>query len=138
MSRRLRRETVSPTPSIESQQEITALLDRYDEALRNKDVAALEQIWADGLTFVNPRGEVLTKQQRLDNIKTGATEVKSSELSDRRIRVYGDTAVATMQVALQAQYSGEDRSGKYRVTIVLRKANGTWQMVVVQMTPIAA
>jgi ketosteroid isomerase-like protein len=101
-------------------------------------VAALEPIWADGLTFVNPRGEVLTKQQRLDNIKTGATEVKSSELSDRRIRVYGDTAVATMQVALQAQYSGEDRSGKYRVTIVLRKANGTWQMVVVQMTPIAA
>ena len=71
-------------------------------------------------------------------MKTGATAVKSSELSDRRVRVYGDSAVATMQVALQGQYSGQEGSGKYRVTIVLNRSKGTWQMVVVHMTPIAA
>jgi uncharacterized protein (TIGR02246 family) len=129
---------VAASSSGDATREVNAVLDRYTPALINKDTAALEQIWADDLTFVNPRGEVLTRQQRLENIKTGSTAFKSVDLSDRRVRVYGDTAVATMQVALQAQYSGQEGSGKHRVTIVLSRQKGTWRMVVVHMTPIAA
>src|SRR5262249_37753667 len=54
------------------QQEISALIDQYTQALVNKDVATLDKIWADDLSFINLHGELLSKQQRMDNIKTGA------------------------------------------------------------------
>ncbi len=120
----------------EAQREISSLLDQYTQALLNRDVAALDRIWADDLTFVNLRGELLNKQNRIDNIKSGATAFKSIQLSDKRIRTYGEAAVATFQVALEAQYSGQEGSGNYRVTTVWARTKGMWQMVGVQMTRI--
>ena len=118
------------------QQEISALLDHYTEALLKKNVAVLDRIWAADLTFINPRGELLDKQDRLKNIKSGATALKSSRLSDTRIRTYGQVGVATFRVALEAQYSGQEGSGDYGVTTVWARTTGTWQMVAVQMTPV--
>ena len=116
------------------QQEINALLDQYTQALLKKDLAAVDKIWADDLTFINLRGEMLSKQNRMDNLKTGATAFKSIQLSDRRIRTYDDAVVATFIVSLDAQYSGQEGSGDYRATNVWAKPKGTWQMVAVQMT----
>jgi len=117
-----------------TQQEISALLDQYTQALLKKDVAALDRMWADDMTFINLRGELLTKQNRLANIKSGATAFKSIRQSDKRIRTYGEVAVATVQVTLEAQYSGREGSCDYRVTTVWARPKGTWQMVAVHMT----
>ena len=117
-----------------TQQEISALLDQYTQALLEKDVAALDRIWADDLSFINLRGELLTKQNRLANIKSGATAFKSIRLSDKRIRTYGEVGVATVQVTLEAQYSGQEGSGDYGVTTVWAKPKDTWQLVAVHMT----
>ena len=128
------RRPVDAQQSGDTQQEISALLDQYTQALLKRDLAALDRIWADDLTFINLRGELLNKQNRLDNIKGGATAFKSIRLSDKRIRTYGQAAVATFQVTLEAQYSGQEGSGEYGVTTVWAKAKGTWQMVAVHMT----
>ncbi len=120
----------------DAQKEISALIDQYTQALLAKDEAALDKIWADDLSFINLRGELLTKQNRMDNIKTGATAFKSIKVSDKRIRAYGETAVATCRVDLEAQYSGQEGSGGYAVTLVWARPKGTWQMVAVQMTAI--
>jgi hypothetical protein len=82
-----------------------------------------------GRTFVrsDPPGAVQEKE-------SGATAFKAIRLSDKRIRSYGQTAVANVVVALEAQYSGEEGSGDYRVTTVWAQPKGTWQMVAVQMT----
>ena len=118
------------------QKQISDLLDQYIKALLDKDAAALDRIWADDLSFINPRGELLTKQNRMDNIKSGATAFKSIERSDKKVRVYGEAAVATEKVVLQGQYSGQEGSGAYRVTTVWARSKGSWQMVTVQMTRI--
>src|SRR3954452_1940932 len=47
-------------------QEISGLLNQYTQALINKDLATLDRIWADDLTFINLRGELLSKQNRMD------------------------------------------------------------------------
>ncbi|MFL6467920.1 MAG: nuclear transport factor 2 family protein [Pyrinomonadaceae bacterium] len=120
-----------------SEQEIGALLDQYNEALLKKDAATLDRIWADDLSFVNLRGQLLTKKDRIDNIKTGATALKSADVSDQKVRMYGDTAVATLVVKIDGQYSGQEGTGSFRVTTVWAKPKGMWQMVAVQMTPIA-
>jgi ketosteroid isomerase-like protein len=123
--------------SANAQQEVSALLDQYTDALLKKDTATLDRIWADDLTFINLRGEMVSKQQRMANIKTGATSFKSIELSDKRIRTYGDSAVVTCRVAIEGQYSGQEGSGNYAVTTVWARTTGSWQMVAVQMIRIA-
>ena len=120
-----------------AQQEVNTLMDQYTDALLKKDSATLDRIWADDLTFINPRGELVTKQQRMENIRTGATAFKSINVTDKRIRTYGhgeDMAVATCRVAVEGQYSSQEGSGNYNVTTVWHHKSGTWQMVAVQMT----
>ena len=117
--------------------EVGELLDQYNDALLKKDAAALDRIWSDDLSFVNLRGELLTKKERIDNIKSGSTELKSADVSEKNVRMYGSTAVATLVVKINGQYSGQEGSGEFRITTVWAKPKGTWQMVAVQMTPIA-
>ena len=118
------------------EQEIRSVLDQYAPALLNKDAATLDRIWADDLSFINPRGELLSKQDRIDNIKTGSTAFKSISESEKQIRIYGATAVVTLKVVIEGQYSGQEGSGAYRVTTVWARPKGAWQMVAVQMTQI--
>lgn len=118
----------------DTQREIKALLDQYVAALQLRDLDALDRIWADELTFVNPYGDLLNKQNRMDNIKSGATAFKSIRLSDVEVRMYGQAAVATFQIAIEAHYSGQESSGNYSVTTVWAQPKGTWQLVAVHMT----
>jgi uncharacterized protein (TIGR02246 family) len=122
-----------------TEQQVNRLLDEYTQALLNKDTAALDRIWSDDLTFINPRGQRLTKQERIDNIKTGATAFRSIRLADQRVRVAdsdADVAIATFNVSLEAQYSGQEGSGTYAVTAVLTRRNNTWQIAAIQMTKV--
>ena len=125
------------TTASSGEQEVSKLLDEYNDVLLKGDAAALDRIWADDLSFVNPRGELLNKKQRMENIKTGATELQKADVSEKNIRVYGDTAVATLVVKITGQYSGKEADEAFRVTAVFAKPKGTWQMVATQMTPIA-
>lgn len=109
----------------------------YRAALLDADVAALERIWTEDFTFINGRGMLLSKDERLENLKTSATELKSIRESGRQVRLYGDdTAVLTGTVTLKARYSGQAASGDYRSTIVWIWQDGRWQMAANQITPI--
>jgi len=113
---------------------VTDLLDQYRKALQAKDVATLDRIWADDLSFVNYRGQLLTKAQRMENIRTGATAFKSIKVTDQVVRAYGDAVVANAVSELEGQYSGQEGSGTYRVTTVWSRQGGQWKMVAIQMT----
>jgi ketosteroid isomerase-like protein len=120
-----------------AEQELKQLTDQSIAALKGKDATALERIWADELIFTNPRGDVQTKAQRLADIQSGATRFDSLETRDLAVRVYGDTAVMNGLTTVKGQYSGQETSGQYRVTQVLVRRGGRWQIVALQMTPIA-
>ena len=82
---------------------------------------------------------MLSKANRLENVRSGATAFKTLTCDEMSTKSWGkDWAVTTMRAVIEGQYSGQEGSGKYRVTIVLTRTNGTWQMVVVHMSPIAA
>ena len=128
-------ETSSPT----AEQEVLQAIEKYRSAILNRDTAALEQIWADHYTFVNGAGEVLSKPQRLQNIKSGATSLDSvTQGADVKVRTYRDTAVVTSRVTIKGQYSGTDASGQYRSMLVWLKGPSGWQFSANQVTPLAS
>jgi ketosteroid isomerase-like protein len=118
-----------------SEKEVREMIEKYRTALLQRDIAALEKIWADDYVFVNASGEVLTKAQRLANAKSGATTLDSiKEEENITVRVYQNSAVATSRVTIKGQYSGRPTSGQYRSTHVWVKGSSGWQLVSNQLT----
>jgi ketosteroid isomerase-like protein len=121
-----------------SEQEVRQMIEKYRAAFLRRDIPTLEKIWADDYVFVNGSGEVLTKAQRLANLKSGATTLESiNEEENITVRVYQNSAVATSRVTLKGQYSGQPVSGQYRSTHVWVKGPTGWQLVSNQLTALA-
>ncbi len=123
-----------PAATADVQQVLKDRFREYTEALTKRDLAALDKIWADSYTFTNGRGEFLTKTDRMENIKSGATQFDSISREDEEIRIFGDTAVVTGRVVLKVVYSGKKSSGPYRFINVWVKMQGRWQLVANQIT----
>ena len=120
------------------EQEVRQMIQKYRSALLQRDIPMLEKIWADDYVFVNASGEVLTKAQRLSNLKSGATSLDSiNEEENIAVRVYQNSAVVTSRVTLAGQYSGKQISGQYRSTLVWVKGPAGWQLVSNQLTALA-
>src|SRR5437867_1392023 len=54
-------------------QEVKRMVQQYRQALVRRDLATLDRIWSPDYTFTNPSGTLLSKKQRLANLKSGAT-----------------------------------------------------------------
>ena len=120
----------------EVKRQIPELMRQYTKALLDKDMAALDRLWSDDLTFVNPSGDLRTKQQRMADVSSGETVFQSIHISDEKVRTYGNAAVSTCRGMLKAKYSGKESSGDYRITLVWANPTGDWKIVAIHMTPI--
>jgi ketosteroid isomerase-like protein len=113
---------------------ILELHEQHRTALLNKDVATLDRIWTDNFTFINYRGQLLTKAQRLENVRSSATSFKSIQFTEEVVRSYGDSAVLIGVVTLDGRYSGAEGDGTYRFSSVCSRRDGQWQIALLQMT----
>jgi ketosteroid isomerase-like protein len=109
----------------------------YAEALTKRDVKALDEIWTANYTFVNPRGELLSKAQRMANIKSGTTEFQTMRPQKDRLHVHGNFAVEVGRIVVEGEYSGHESSGEYRYTTMWIKTQKRWRMLANQITLIA-
>src|SRR6266404_6002761 len=118
-----------------SEKEVREMIEKYRTALLQRDIPALEKIWADDYVFVNASGNVATKAQRLGNVKSGATTLESiNEEENITVRVYQNSAVATSRVTIKGKYSGQPTGGQYRSMHVWVKGPEGWQLVSNQLT----
>ena len=127
------------TPPAAAEAEVREAIRQYDEALKRADAAAAERFWADEYTFINPRGERLTRADRIKNLRTGQTALTSipHDPKEEQIRIYGDVAVYTALMTIGGQYSGQAQKGQDRVLSVWTRRDGRWQQIATQMTTVA-
>src|SRR6266436_1166158 len=110
--------------------------DRAAAAVKG-DVATLEKQTSDDYTFINLYGQVLDKSQMVNAFKTGQTKLTSNEVSDMKVRVYGNTAVITGKVDVAGTMAGKDTKAQLMFTRVYVKKSGQWQSVAFQQTRIS-
>jgi ketosteroid isomerase-like protein len=118
--------------------QLRATVRRYDDALRRADSAAVEKFWAAEYTFINPRGERVTRAGRLANLRAGRTALDSlAHAPDQdQIQLFGDVAVYQTVLTLRGRYSGTAQQGRFRASVVWVRRDGRWQQILSQMTPI--
>jgi len=113
---------------------IQELLDVLAHAIGSNDAAALERIWSSDYQYVGRDGEALSKQQRLDLVRSGAAARDPVTYVRPGIRLYGDTAIITTRAV--SRPDGQDPSSPLQVTHVAIRRSGQWQIVGTHATEI--
>jgi ketosteroid isomerase-like protein len=124
----------SAANSVEDQ--IKKLEQDWAQAVVKEAAAAVDQYEADDIITTDPTGRVTDKPQDKTDLSLGDYKILSEELSELRVQVYGNTAVATATNAMKGTYKGQDLSGKYRFTDTWVKRSGKWQVVASQYTKV--
>lgn len=117
-----------------AEDEIKNLEEIRNQAVLHDDVATLDRMTSDDYTFITLRGEMRTKSEILKGFASGSFHYESREVSDLKVRIYGDTAIITGRSVQKGIENGKDYSGDYRFTRVYVKQKGRWVTVALQTT----
>jgi len=112
-------------------------MQRYVASHGEAGGAELDQIYADDLVFVNTRGTLLTKAQRLEDLRSGSLKFISFGRDSYSLRAYGDTVIMAGRATSVVEYQGKLNRVPRRFTNVYIKLNGQWRLVAHQATTIA-
>jgi ketosteroid isomerase-like protein len=125
----------SPTPVPRGQKhEYRKEIDQKEEAWRSamlqRNSAALEALLADDYTAITATGAIQTKDQALSSLRSGAYQLSALNISDRKVRIYGATAVVTSLAELSGSKDHQEMTGRYRYTrVYVRNPQGQWKIV---------
>lgn len=115
-----------------------AMIERIDrtfaDAMVKADLTALANTYADDYAFTDPTGRVSHKAELLDSFSSGIIKIRSQDISDVQVTVYGDVAVEIGRLVSHATRDGKDSSGTFRFTRVWVDRNSRWQTVAFQET----
>lgn len=114
--------------------EIRAADARRMAAMVAVDVPALEALLAEELTYTHSSGQVETRAQFLESLTSGTLRYRSLAPSDVSVRAYGDVAVATGRVEVEATSQGNDLKLSLRFTEVWVRRDGAWKLTAWQST----
>jgi hypothetical protein len=124
---------LAQAPSAADQAVLQADLDRF-AAMVKGDAATLDKVLAAELSYTHSNAQVQDKAAFVGDIKSGAIKYLSVEPSDRKVRMYGNTAVVTGGAAVHVIQYGNDLTIKIRYTNTHINRDGRWQMVAWQAT----
>ena len=132
---------VAFTPSMASADpagEVERMEQERIQAILDVDMPALDAIYADDFFYNVAAGNSVTKAEYLPRYASGELKVNKSESEARDIRVYGNTAVVTGIVHVNATIKGETKDLHLRyLNVWVKRAKG-WVIVARQATNLPA
>jgi len=106
------------------------------EAALKGDVSFLENNTADDYSAIGGMGNVMSKSDAIQMRKSGDVKYSSIDVSDKKVRVYGNSAVLTATADIKGTVKDKDISGKYRIGQVWVKQGGKWKIAHMQSTKV--
>jgi ketosteroid isomerase-like protein len=113
---------------------LRALESAWNHAERSKDAAALNQLLADSLVYVDYDGALLNKKEFLESTLHNDIEQEQINNDGMTVHVYGNAAVVTGVYRDKGIEKGKAFSRRGRFTDTWINENGTWQCVASQST----
>lgn len=113
---------------------ILALETAWNHAEQTKDVAALDQLLAPDLVYIDYDGSISSKQEFLANVKSEGLSPEQITNEQQTAHVFGDCAVVTGIYREKGANKGKPYNRRGRFTDTWVKVNNTWQCVASQST----
>jgi ketosteroid isomerase-like protein len=108
-------------------------VEKLEEAWRiaqlNDDVDAMDRLLSDDYVGITMSGQVVTKTQQLDRMRTRNLVLTTITLGDVKVKLIGTTAIVTSLADVDGTNDGEPMHGTYRYTRVYsRLPSGIWKI----------
>jgi hypothetical protein len=112
------------------EQQILKLFEDGDRALIAADIVELSRIFADDYIQCDESGKPFTKQDVINNLKSGAIRYVSMVSTGRRIRLLSeDVAIVHGSEEDEVEQAGKRFPVRYIYMDVVIKRNGKWRIV---------
>jgi len=98
-------------------------------AIKNADVAALENLLHDDLLFNLPDGNTITKEFDLNSYRSGKMKVDTIEASDQIINLIDDTAVVAVTILLKGSFDNNPVNAALRYIRVWKKFDESLKVI---------
>jgi ketosteroid isomerase-like protein len=115
--------------------DVLAAMDVWRQATMKKDKALFEKVYHPDISYGHSSGLVETKAQAIEHVVTNAVVYEGIDLTDSRVRVFGNTALLDGKMEMRQRAT----DGKVNVVnlvylTVWLKSGRSWQMVGRQAT----
>jgi len=125
-----KKESPHKAQKVDSRRQIDRLEEKWRNAVLKNDVAALDSLLGDDYVAIMANGTLETKDQTLASIRAGNWHINTLDISDRKVRFYGSTALVTSLVQVEGSDPEGNISGTYRYTrVYARDSHGAWKIV---------
>jgi ketosteroid isomerase-like protein len=132
-----KKEKAKPAGGGSVEQAVEKLDDELFDAAKKGDAAVFEKHLADNYIRIGDDGQMLNKAETVDVYKSGRIKWDTIDLKNRKVRMFGNTAIVTREDNVKGHIGSNEISGTYRRTIVyVKMKNGQWQDVTFQSTKV--
>jgi ketosteroid isomerase-like protein len=108
---------------------IEKLESMWQQAELTANTATMATMLSEDYLGIDPDGTLATKAETIESFKKGTTKFTHIHTWDRKIRVFGSTAVVVSKAQVSGEKDSESLNGSYRYTRVYHHKNGVWQIV---------
>ena len=121
-----------------TEKDILALEEERFAAMIARDFPRLQLLVHDELMYTHSSGVVDGKATWLDAMKSGRVKYKKAQCTERKVRMYGDTALITGRAQIEAEIGGQPKTLKLLFLNAWTKTPQGWKFVAWQSTPLLA
>lgn len=121
----------------DEKRQVEALEEQWRRAQLSADVATMEKMLADDFIGISMSGQVNTKAQQIERIRSRRLVVTKIDLSDMKVKLVGSVAIVTSLADVEGTSEGASVRGKYRYTRVYQRVpSGGWKITSFEATRI--
>ncbi|MFC6646687.1 nuclear transport factor 2 family protein [Granulicella cerasi] len=109
--------------------EVSAADTQWRNAMLNSDAVALEKMLSEDYIGITSNGQVMTKIQWMDRMRSHAMQVKSLTVDDMKVKLVGQrVAIVTSSLDLEGDFDDHKVHGRFQSTRVFQRIDGTWKI----------
>lgn len=127
---------MNPNQHTNAEQQVKVLAQEWIAAEQRGDTASLDRTLTDDFVGIGPRGFMLTKQEWMQRLQSGALHYDALTLDEVRVRVYADAAILVGRETQAATYQGQSIPGQFRTTLIWVRQDEGWRLAGLQLSPI--
>jgi ketosteroid isomerase-like protein len=117
---------------------LTRLSDDWDKAIVRKDEKAIAGNMAEDFRIIDGYGNVDGKSAFVADILDPKLTIDPYTVEEFTVRLYGDTALLSGRTHMTGKHDGKPFESNYRYIDIYVRSKGTWKIVSVQITKLAA
>lgn len=119
--------------------DILRAADAFDAAQLTQNRAAMDQLTADGLVFIDGSGKRQGKKDFIEGWMTPGDKYDPLVLIDRTVTPLGrDAAVVSAETEITGVSGGKRFASRFRFSDVFHRTGGVWRVVLIQVTRMPA